>query len=63
MPYSLRLSEQLIAALATQFPERSADLDWSEKEVWFKSGQVSVVRWLASRLEEQEAGDFLLEAG
>jgi hypothetical protein len=63
VPYSLRLSEQLIAALATQFPERSADLDWSEKEVWFKSGQVSVVRWLASRLEEQEAGDFLLEAG
>lgn len=63
MPYSLRLSEQLIAALATQFPERSADLDWSEKEVWFKAGQVSVVRWLASRLEEQEAGDFLLEAG
>jgi hypothetical protein len=63
VPYSLRLSEQLIAALATQFPERSADLDWSEKEVWFKAGQVSVVRWLASRLEEQEAGDFLLEAG
>jgi hypothetical protein len=36
-------------------------LDWSEKEVWFKAGQASVVRWLAAKLEEQEAGDFLLE--
>jgi hypothetical protein len=63
VPYFPRLSEQLIAALATQFPERSADLDWSEKEVWFKAGQVSVVRWLAAKLEEQENGEFLLEEG
>ena len=61
MPYFPQLSEQLIAALATQFPERSAELDWTEKEVWFKSGQVSVVRWLASKLEEQENGPFEME--
>lgn len=61
MPYFPRLSEQLIAALATQFPERAADLDWHEKEVWFRAGQVSVVRWLAAKLEEQEEGEFNLE--
>lgn len=61
VPYFPRLSEQLIAALATQFPERAADLDWNEKEVWFRAGQVSVVRWLAAKLEEQEEGEFNLE--
>jgi hypothetical protein len=56
-----RLSEQLIAALAAQFPERAADLDWNEREIWFKAGQVSVVRWLATQLEEQQEGAFVLE--
>ncbi len=60
MPFP-RLSEQLIAAMAAQFPERAADIDWTEKEVWFKAGQVSVVRWLATKLEEQEEGAFVLE--
>jgi hypothetical protein len=61
VPYFPRLSEQLIAALGAQFPERAAELDWSEKEVWFRAGQVSVVRWLAAKLEEQEEGAFNLE--
>lgn len=56
-----QLTEQLIAALAAQFPERAAELDWSEKEVWFKGGQASVVRFLASKLEEQQEGVFTLE--
>jgi hypothetical protein len=64
MPYFPPLTEQLIAALATQFPDRSADLDWGEKEVWFKAGQVSVIRWLAAKYEEQqENGPFSLEEG
>ena len=58
-----RLSEQLVAALAAQFPDRAPDLDWGDKEVWFKAGQVSVVRWLAAKLEEQEEGPFMLEEG
>ena len=58
-----RLSEQLVAALAAQFPERSAELNWNEKEVWFYAGQVSVVRWLALKLEEQEEGLLNLEDG
>jgi hypothetical protein len=56
-----RLTDQLVAALAAQFPERAADLDWSEKEVWFRAGQVSVVRWLAAKLKEQQEGAFVLE--
>ena len=58
-----RLTDQMVAALAAQFPEPHLLLDWSEKEVWFRAGQVSVVRWLASKLEEQEEGDFVLEVG
>ena len=60
VPFPL-LTDQLVAALAAQFPERAADLDWSEKEVWFRAGQVSVVRWLAAKLEEQQEGAFVLE--
>ena len=55
------ISERLVAALATKFPDQAPDLDSSEKEVWFKAGQVSVVRWLASKLEEQENGPFEME--
>ena len=55
------ISERLVAVLATKFPDQAPDLDCSEKEVWFRAGQVSVVRWLASKLEEQENGPFDLE--
>jgi hypothetical protein len=55
------ISKRLVAVLATKFPDQAPDLDCSEKEVWFRAGQVSVVRWLASKLEEQENGPFELE--
>jgi hypothetical protein len=61
VPYFPRLSEQLIAALATKFPDRAPDLDCPEKEVWYRAGQVSVVRWMAATLAEQENGPFELE--
>lgn len=50
-----------MTALAVQFPDQSADLSWPEKEIWFKAGQVSVVRWLASRLQEQNKNGLELE--
>jgi hypothetical protein len=56
VPYFPPIDERLVAALAAQFPDQSADIDWNEKEVWFKAGQVSVVRWLAAKLEEQQEG-------
>ena len=58
MSYFPLLSQHLIAALQGQFPERAAELDWSEKEVWYRAGQVSVVRWLAAKQEEQEKTPF-----
>ena len=55
------LSEALVTALAVQFPDQAADLAWPEKEVWFKAGQASVVRWLAARLQEQNENGLELE--
>ena len=55
------LSEALVTALAVQFPDQAADQSWPEKEVWFKAGQASVVRWLAARLQEQNENGLELE--
>ena len=55
------ISERLVAVLATKFPDQAPDLDCPEKEVWYRAGQVSVVRWLASKLEEQQNGPFETE--
>ena len=55
------ISERLVAALATKFPDQAPDLDCPDREVWFRAGQVSVVRWLAAQLEEQQNGPFQME--
>ena len=41
-------------ALAEEFPDRSPDLDWTDREIIFKAGQVSVVRWLSSKHRDQQ---------
>lgn len=61
MAYFPNIDERLIAALAEQFPDQCPDLSLSEKEVWFKSGQASVIKWLKRRLEEQENDVYQLE--
>lgn len=48
------IDERLVRELRTQFPDQAPDLSMNEKEIWFKAGQVSVIRWLATRLEEQQ---------
>jgi len=48
------IDERLVAALAAQFPDRAPDLDWSDREIMFRAGQVSVVRWLAKKCEDQQ---------
>lgn len=40
--------------MAAEFPDRSPDLDWGDREIMFRAGQVSVVRWLATKYEEQQ---------
>ena len=37
---------QLINILDDIFPEQSANLEWSDRVVWFRAGQMSVVTWL-----------------
>ena len=47
------LSKDFIEELNKLFPEMSADLKWSDKEVWFRSGQRSIVRFLNSHYIKQ----------
>lgn len=44
----------LVRALSEQFPDISPDLDWDERTIIWRAGQVSVVRWLKAKLLEQE---------
>ena len=61
MGYFPPIDERLIAALATEFPDQAPDLAWPEKEIYFKAGQVSVVRWLASKYEDQQNAGIDME--
>jgi len=47
------LTQELIDALAELFPEQAADLNWTDREVWYHSGQCSVVRFLQSQMDIQ----------
>lgn len=47
------IPESIITRLNECFPERTADLSWDEKQVWFASGQRSVVRFLNQVFLEQ----------
>lgn len=44
---------ELLAALERRFPERSAELTWSDREVWSKSGERNVVRFLRAQFDDQ----------
>ena len=61
MTYMPPINEALVRELAEQFPDRAPDLDWSDKEIMFKAGQVSVVRWLAQRLLDQDIEAVTME--
>ncbi len=40
--------------MAAEFPDQAPSLDWSDREIMFKAGQVSAVRWLAYKYQEQQ---------
>ena len=61
MTYLPQINEALVRQVAEQFPDRAPDLDWSDKEIMFKAGQVSVVRWLAQKLLDQETEAITME--
>ena len=45
--------EMLVKELDEQFPDRMPELSLSEKEMSYRIGQVSVVRYLKSKLTEE----------
>tara|TARA_R110000824_G_scaffold119200_6_gene273171 strand:- start:633 stop:830 length:198 start_codon:yes stop_codon:yes gene_type:complete len=47
------IPEQLLKDLNFRFPERCPDLEHDEKEVWYMSGQRSVIRFLIQIFNEQ----------
>lgn len=47
------LSVEVIKRLDELYPKRFPELDWSEREVWFKAGQRSVVDFLNEVFAEQ----------
>lgn len=61
MPYLPQIDERLVVALATEFPDRSPELEWSDREIMFRAGQVSVVKWLAQKLEDQQTDVVIIE--
>ena len=48
------LSEELIDYLDTLFPEKCADLNQTEKEIFYQSGQRSVVKHFIEKYKLQK---------
>lgn len=61
MGYVPVIDAKVISLLAEQFPDQAPSMDLTEKEVWFRAGQVSVVRWLKKRLDDQQQSPFGVE--
>jgi len=55
------IDERLLGALGAEFPDRAPDLSWNDREVWFKAGQVSVVRYLAAKYEDQQENGLAID--
>lgn len=54
------LSVDLIRELDEEYPDRWPRLNESDREIWFKAGQRSVVDKLLALLKEAEDGNSLL---
>lgn len=49
----------LLEELNQRYPERSAELDWSEREIWVRAGERRVIRFLNEMFKRQN--DNILE--
>ena len=58
-----RIPEALLKELNKRFPECCADLEWSEKQVWFMSGQRAVVRFLNHIFTEHQRDNLPVKGG
>ena len=48
------LSDELIKALDSHFPQRHPDLSLSDREVWFRAGKRAVVDYLIEQQARQK---------
>ena len=48
-----KVDKLLVEKLEDLFPEQSADLQWTDREIFYKSGQRSVVRFLKEKRKLQ----------
>ncbi len=48
------ITDELVNYLDSLFPEKCADLEESEKEIFYKSGQRSVVKHLIEKQKQQQ---------
>ena len=48
----------LLDDLNKRFPDRCPDISWTDREVWFKAGQRSVIEFLNSAHERQVESRF-----
>ena len=48
------IDKNLLEKLNELFPEKSADLSWEEKEIWYKAGQRSVIHFLQQTYKDQQ---------
>ena len=48
------INESLLQYLEELYPDKAPDLSMEEKQVWFNSGQVAVVRHLRDQYNLQE---------
>jgi len=61
MSYLPPIDQRLVRTLAEQFPDVAPDIDWSDREIMFRAGQVSVVRWLQQKSIDQETEAISME--
>jgi hypothetical protein len=48
------LNDELLDALDSIYPSRPPELGWTDREVWYKTGQRSVVEFLKKHQERQK---------
>lgn len=47
------LSKELVEALDKAFPERCAEPEWSDREVWINTGKRLAIRFIINKFNEQ----------
>ena len=47
------ITRALLAELEERFPARYPNLDWPDREIWYRAGQRSVVDFLIQLFDEQ----------